>query len=107
MRHWRGDRSTVERAVEIARNGLATDLDGIRVRLNNEGRQEVEAATSGMLIKAQLNQLIKERTAASGASTHPLMSISRSDDLDHRVRGSATPTVGHDQHRIARHRQAP
>lgn len=69
MRHWRGDRSTVERAVEIARNGLATNLDGIRVRLNNEGRQEVEAATSGMLIKAQLNQLMKERTAASGAST--------------------------------------
>jgi hypothetical protein len=69
MRHWRGDRSTVERAVEIARNGLATDLNGIRVRLNNEGRQQVEAATSGMLIKAQLNQLIKERTAASGAST--------------------------------------
>jgi hypothetical protein len=69
MRHWRGDRSTVERAVEIARNGLATNLDGIRVWLNNEGRQGVEAATSGMLIKAQLNQLIKERTAASGAST--------------------------------------
>ena len=69
MRHWRGDRSTVERAVEIARNGLATDLNGIRVRLNNEGRQQVEAATSGMLIKAQLNQLMKERTAASGAST--------------------------------------
>ena len=69
MRHWRGDRSTVERAVEIARNGLATNLDGIRVWLNNEGRQGVEAATSGMLIKAQLNQLIKGRTAASGAST--------------------------------------
>ena len=69
MRHWRGDRSTVERAVEIARNGLATNLDGIRVRLNSEGRREVEAATSGMLIKAQLNQLMKERTAASGAST--------------------------------------
>ena len=64
MRHWRGSRSTVERAVEIARLGPATSLEGLRALLSQEGRAEIEASTSGMLIKAQLNRLIERRPAA-------------------------------------------
>lgn len=58
-------RSTVERALAIARNGTARSVAEIRAQLRNEGYDSVEPETAGQSIKVQLKKLIAARLAAS------------------------------------------
>jgi hypothetical protein len=56
-----GSRSTVERAIEIARIGTATSIPEIRAQLREEHYENVETETSGLTIKEQLKKLIAGR----------------------------------------------
>ena len=60
-----GSKSTIERAIEIAKGGPATAVVHIRSQLSTEGYEQIDNATSGMSIKAQLNRLIAARVAES------------------------------------------
>ncbi|MBM6576558.1 hypothetical protein KCP91_09245 [Microvirga sp. SRT01] len=59
-------RSTVERALSIARTGTARSVAEIRTQLRNEGYDSVEPETAGQSIKIQLKKLIAARLAESG-----------------------------------------
>jgi hypothetical protein len=60
-----GSRSTIERALEIARRGSALSVKDVRDQLKRERYDGVEQATAGMSVKAQLNRLIATRVAES------------------------------------------
>ena len=59
-------RSTVERALSIARTGTARSIADIRTQLRNEGYDSVEHEAAGQSIKVELKKLIAARLAESG-----------------------------------------
>ena len=63
MKRSDGSRSTVERAIEIARIGTATSIPEIRAQLREEHYENVETETGGPAIKEQLKKLIGSRLA--------------------------------------------
>jgi hypothetical protein len=56
-----GRKSTVERALEIARIGTASSIPEIRSQLREEHYENVETETGGLTIKEQLKKLIAGR----------------------------------------------
>jgi hypothetical protein len=61
-----GSRSTIERALEIARSGSASTVKEVRDQLKREQYDSVEQATAGVSVKAQLKRLIAVRITESG-----------------------------------------
>lgn len=55
-----GSQSTIERALELARNGRCSSIDDVRRQLRQERFPGVDEATSGMSIKAQLAAAIEK-----------------------------------------------
>jgi hypothetical protein len=58
-----GSRSTIERALEIARRGSALSVKEVRDQLKREKYDGIEQATAGMSVKAPLNTLVAARVA--------------------------------------------
>jgi hypothetical protein len=61
-----GSRSTIERALEIARRGSASTIKEVRDQLKKEQYDSVEQATAGVSVKAQLKRLIALRKTEGG-----------------------------------------
>ncbi|MGN6278937.1 MAG: hypothetical protein ACTHM8_09475 [Sphingomonas sp.] len=61
-----GERTTIERAIELAKSGSCATINDIRKALRAERFDAVDANLSGHFTKHQLNGLINEARRSAG-----------------------------------------
>ena len=63
-----GTKTTIERAIELARCGTCANIEEIRLNLSHEGYESVNPTLAGLAVKKQLRAMIDNNMIAKPRS---------------------------------------